>query len=63
MVELSKKILVNVSFDKYLFQKELVKALRWINDSDELRAFKEWCLIEFGHLYPSVLNKVFKTIK
>ena len=62
MVELSKKILLNVSFDKYLFQKELIKALKWIKDSDDLRTFKEWCMIEFGHLYPSILKKVFKSV-
>lgn len=59
MVELSKKILIKVSFDQYLFQKELKKAVRWIQDSDELRSFKEWCIIEFGHLYPSTIRVVF----
>lgn len=59
MVELSKKILLNVSFDKHLFHKELVKAIRWINKSDDLKSFKEWCMIEFGHVYPSILSKVF----
>lgn len=59
MVELSKKILVKVSFDRNLFHKELVKALQWIKKSDELQSFKEWCMIEFGHMYPSILNKVF----
>jgi hypothetical protein len=60
MLELSKKILIKVSFDKYLFQKELYKALKWIKDSNELRAFRDWCMIEFGDLYPSVIKKAFK---
>ncbi|MDX1652961.1 MAG: hypothetical protein R3277_10745 [Brumimicrobium sp.] len=59
MVELSKKILVQVSFDRYLFQKELQKAVKWINKSEELQSFREWCMLEFGHLYPSILQKVF----
>ena len=59
MVELSKKILIKVSFDQYLFQKELKKAVRWIKDSEELRSFKEWCVIEFGNLYPSTIKAVF----
>jgi hypothetical protein len=59
MVELSKKILINVSFDRNLFHKELTKAVKWINESDELNSFREWCMIEFGHVYPSILNKVF----
>lgn len=59
MVELSKKILINVSFDRNLFHKELTKAVKWINESDELQSFREWCMIEFGHVYPSILKKVF----
>jgi hypothetical protein len=59
MVELSKKILIKVSFDQYLFQKELKKAVRWIKDSDELHSFKQWCVLEFGHLYPSAIKSVF----
>jgi hypothetical protein len=60
MLELSKKILLKVSFDKYLFQKELYKALKWIKDSSELQIFRDWCLIEFGDLYPQVIKKAFK---
>jgi len=59
MVELSKSILTKVSFDRQLFQKELEKSIRWINKSEDLHSFKEWCLIEFGHLYPSILKKAF----
>lgn len=59
MVELSKKILIKVSFDRHLFHKELQKAVKWINESDELQSFREWCIVEFGHIYPSILNKVF----
>lgn len=59
MVELSKKILVKVSFDRQLFHKELVKAIQWIKKSDELNSFKDWCMREFGHVYPNILQKVF----
>lgn len=59
MVELSKNILRKVSFDKQLFQKELEKAIRWIGKAEELQSFKDWCVIEFGNLYPGVLRKVF----
>jgi hypothetical protein len=60
MVELSKKILLKVSFDQQLFHKELVKAVRWIKDHDELQVFREWCVVEFGHVYPGIIKKVFK---
>lgn len=59
MIELSKNILTKVSFDKQLFQKELVKAVNWISESEDLQSFKDWCVVEFGHLYPTVLKKVF----
>ncbi|MBW7868383.1 MAG: hypothetical protein H3C31_08690 [Brumimicrobium sp.] len=59
MVELCKDILTKVSFDKYLFQKELEKAIRWITKSEDLQSFKEWCIIEFGGMYPSVLRQAF----
>lgn len=59
MLEFSKKILLNVSFDKYLFQKELYKALKWINNSKELKAFRDWCILEFGHIYPKIIKKAF----
>ena len=60
MLEFSKKVLLNVSFDKYLFQKELYKALKWIKNSNELASFRDWCYLEFGHIYPTIINKAFK---
>ena len=32
MLELCKEILTKVSFDRYLFQKELKKAIKWIKN-------------------------------
>lgn len=59
MLELTKKILKGVSFDPQLFQKELNKALKWINDAEEVKKFKEWCIVEFGTTYPMIINKTF----
>lgn len=59
MLELSKKILTKVSFDKRLFQKELNKALSWISDTAEAIAFKDWCIREFGNVYPKIISKAF----
>lgn len=59
MMELTKKILRNVSFDPKLFRKELIKSLRWISDVDELKRFKDWCQSEFGSKYPIILQEVF----
>ncbi len=60
MLELSQKILKRVSFDAYLFQKELKKAILWIKDLDELNKLKDWCLKEFNHLYPHIIQSTFK---
>lgn len=59
MVELTKKILTKVSFDAFLFQKELLKALKWIKDQEEINKLYEWVLLEFGHKYPSIISLVF----
>ncbi|MFT5820608.1 MAG: hypothetical protein ACI8ZM_001853 [Crocinitomix sp.] len=59
MLELCKEILIKVSFDKVLFQKELGKSLSWIK-SEEVEGFKEWCLKTFGKKYPQILQVEFK---
>jgi hypothetical protein len=59
MLELTKKILTKVSFDAHLFQKELNKALRWITEPEELRRFRDWCISEFGSVYPIIIKRAF----
>ncbi|MEN9442373.1 MAG: hypothetical protein RLZ33_2450 [Bacteroidota bacterium] len=59
MLELTKKILKTVSFDALLFQKELNKALKWITDAEEIKKFQEWCIVEFGSIYPLIIRKAF----
>jgi len=61
MIEFTQKILRAVSFDKQLFQKELRKGLKWINDAEEIKKFQEWCVVEFGAKYPKVINSAFAT--
>lgn len=63
MLELTKKILRNVSFDAQLFQKELNKALKWITDAEEVQRFREWCITEFGTTYPKIIRKAFAQTK
>ncbi len=59
MFELTKKILVRVSFDPQLFQKELTKAIRWMTDTEEVQRLREWCIKEFGGVYPVIVHKAF----
>lgn len=62
MLELCKEILEKVSFDKYLFQKELQKSLNWIG-SEEIRNFRAWVMQKFGGMYPDVIQTAFVRIK
>ena len=59
MVELSKKILTQVSFDAGLFQKELMKAITWIQNAEELKTLKKWCISNFGKKFPKEINLAF----
>jgi hypothetical protein len=63
MLELCKEILLKVSFDKLLFQKELNKAITWITNSDEKESLKTWCFSKFGKEYKEVINLAFLTKK
>ena len=58
MLELAKTILPKVSFDSFLFQKELKKFVEWLN-ADEMIAFKAGCIAVFGVTYADVLKDVF----
>ncbi len=59
MLEVTKKILIGVSFDHQLFQKELSKSLRWMTSKEELKRLQEWCISEFGYVYPLIIRNTF----
>ncbi len=61
MLELSKKVLEKVSFDRLLFRKELKKAIKWVN-KDERLALYGWCLLTYGHLYKDVISDCFSQV-
>ncbi|RZS95643.1 hypothetical protein [Cecembia calidifontis] len=58
MLEYVKTVLMKVSFDKRLFEKELRKALNLLVPA-EIQEFKEWCYSKFSKSYEPVLNKYF----
>ena len=62
MLEYCKTILSKVSFDRKLFEKELVKAISNLAIV-ELKQFQRWCYERFAHLYLSTLNKHFRLEK
>ncbi|WP_194776703.1 hypothetical protein [Pararhodonellum marinum] len=58
MIEYVKTILMKVSFDGRLFEKELRKGLNLLVPA-EIQEFKEWCYKTFSKIYEPVLNKYF----
>jgi hypothetical protein len=59
MFEFSKKVLQKVSFDRRLFRKELLKAIRWVKTEERL-ALKVWCLATFSQ-YHEIITECFNT--
>lgn len=59
MFELSKNILQKVSFDRNLFQKEFIKAMKWLKP-DEKYLLYAWSLSTFSQ-YKDIIADVFKT--
>ncbi|MCX2738582.1 hypothetical protein [Pontibacter anaerobius] len=58
MLEYVKTILVKVSFDKMLFEKELRKAFK-VLVKEEIEQLKQWCYDQFSGMYLIILNRVF----
>jgi len=56
MLDYVKSILSKVSFDKRLFEKELVKAMALLVEN-ELQNLKEWCYQTFSTKHADVLSK------
>lgn len=62
MLEYVKTILLKVSFDKMLFEKELRKAFK-VLVADELQQLRQWCYDQFSGRYLFILNKVFNRMQ
>jgi hypothetical protein len=58
MLNYVKAVLIKVSFDARLFEKELRKAIRFLirEEVDELR---HWCYEKFGSRYGEILGRCF----
>jgi hypothetical protein len=61
MLELSKIILEKVSFDKSLFRKELIKAIKWVQPTEKT-FLKVWCLATFGNDYQKDILDIFSNM-
>ena len=58
MLDYVKMILLKVSFNKALFEKELRKALKVLVPT-EVPDFRSWCYQQFARIYRRVLKRVF----
>lgn len=61
MLEYFKTILSKVSFDRWLFEKELKKAINSLIP-EEIRTLRDWCYDQFGQIYENILNKCFTKV-
>ena len=58
MLEHQKIVLQGVSYDKYLFRKELVKSLSWLNN-EEQKQLAKWVKENFIHQHTETIMDVF----
>ena len=58
MLDYVKMILLKVSFNKALFEKELRKSLKMLVPA-EVPDFRNWCYQQFARIYRKVLKRVF----
>ncbi len=61
MLDYVKMILLKVSFNKVLFEKELRKALKMLMPA-EVPDFRAWCYQQFSRIYSRVLKRVFRSL-
>jgi hypothetical protein len=61
MLEYTKIILQKVSFDSYLFNKELYKAFYQL-EREDLNDLYVWSVNSFGDVYPEIIQKVFMNL-
>ncbi|GAC1598112.1 MAG: hypothetical protein NVS3B25_23760 [Hymenobacter sp.] len=62
MLDYVKMILLKVSFNKALFEKELRKALKVLMPT-EVPDFRSWCYQQFARIYRKILKRVFNSFQ
>ena len=58
MLEYVKQILTKVSFNKTLFEKELLKSSKSLLP-EELSQLREWCYTNFSNEYMEIIERFF----
>jgi len=62
MLELQQMTLENLSHDKDLFKKELIKSLKWLQ-SYEIFQLRTWLLKNYNSSHSEIINEVFGFLK
>lgn len=58
MLDFCKTVLMRVSFDRNLFQRELKKSFLWLS-KDDAEALRRWALSQYSHKYHQVIASTF----
>ena len=58
MLEHQKIVILNISKNKQLFSKELLKSMRWL-DAYELFELEQWAICNFGESHQKEISEVF----
>ena len=58
MLRYTETILQKVSFNKELFKRELIKAVKWLQ-KDDVPLLKAYVVLNFGNTHHDVINEVF----
>ena len=61
MLDYIKTVLLKVSFNRYLFEKELRKAVRTLIPM-ELLLLRNWCYEQFATRYALILDRTFAPV-
>jgi len=59
MLQFCQLVLEKVSFDRFLFEKELKKAIDTLRLKEELIELQEWCKKKYSPAYEGIINKCF----
>lgn len=57
MLEHQKKVLKGVSKDKYLFKKELLKSMAWLNAHEQTQ-LRKWVWENYNHVHSEIIKDV-----
>ena len=61
MLEHQKLIIDNISYDKSLFKKEIIKSAKWLKVSDLYKLF-EWLKQKYWNTHEEIIVNVFQTL-